>query len=64
MQQRWTLPRLMGYVRTWSATKRYIEQHGSDPVVELEAQVQPLWGPPQSERLVSWPLALRTGRKP
>lgn len=63
MQQHWPLPRLMGYVRTWSATKRYIERHGSDPVVELEARVEPLWGPPRSERLVSWPLALRTGRK-
>jgi SAM-dependent methyltransferase len=64
MRQRWSLSRLMGYVRTWSATKRYVEQHGSDPVVELEAQLQPRWGVPQSERLVSWPLALRTGRKP
>ena len=64
MQQRWSLPRLMGYLRTWSATKRYVEQQDSDPVVELEAQLQPLWGAALRERPIGWPLALRTGRKP
>jgi SAM-dependent methyltransferase len=63
MQQRWPLARLMGYVRSWSATGRYVAQHGKDPVLELEAQLAPVWGEAQRERLVEWPLALRAGRK-
>ena len=43
---------------------RYIEQHGKDPVIELEAQLAPLWGDAPRERLVEWPLAVRVGRKP
>jgi SAM-dependent methyltransferase len=64
MHQRWSLPRLMGYLRSWSATGRYVEQYGEDPVVELEARLEPLWGEVQRERLIEWPLALRAGRKP
>jgi len=64
MQQEWPLPRLMGYARSWSATGRYIDQHGHDPVVDLEARLAPLWGDAQREWRVEWPLALRTGRKP
>jgi SAM-dependent methyltransferase len=64
MQQAWSFSRLMGYLRTWSATARYVQQHGKDPVLELEARLEPLWGDAQRERLVSWPLALLTGRKP
>ena len=64
MQQQWPLARLAGYIRSWSATGRYIDQHGHDPVTELEARLAPLWGEAQRERQVEWPLALRTGRKP
>jgi SAM-dependent methyltransferase len=64
MQQRWPLARLMGYVRSWSATGRYVEQHGKDPVVELQAQLAPVWGDAQRERLVEFPLAVRAGHKP
>jgi SAM-dependent methyltransferase len=64
MQQHWPLPRLMGYVRSWSATGRYMEQRGTDPVADLEAQLAPLWGDPQRARAVEWPLAVRVGRKP
>ncbi len=64
MQQQWPLPRLLGYVRSWSATGRYVEQHGSDPVAALEPQLGSVWGQPSTERLVEWPLTLRVGRKP
>lgn len=64
MQQRWSLARLMGYVRSWSATGRYIEHHGNDPVVELEARLEPIWGEAHRQLRVEWPLAVRVGRKP
>ncbi len=64
LEQRWTLPRLLGYLRSWSATGRYIERHGSDPVAALQAPLGRIWGEPDRERLIVWPLTLRVGRKP
>ncbi len=64
LEQRWTLPRVLGYVRSWSATGRYVERHGSDPVTALEASLGRVWGEPEREHLIQWPLSLRVGRKP
>ncbi len=58
----WTLPQMLGYLRTWSATWRYQAVHGADPVVALESQLAPLWGDPCERRAVRWPLAVRVGR--
>lgn len=63
MQERWECARLLGYLRTWSATGRYLEQTGRDPVTALEERLSPAWGDPHSVRVVTWPLALRVGRK-
>lgn len=62
METRWTLPELLGYFRSWSATARHIAATGRDPVAELAAQLEEIWGPPQQRRLEKWPLALRVGR--
>ncbi len=51
------------YVRTWSAVRRFVQQHGEDPVLELEAGLAHTWAP-GAERLVRWPLRLRAGRRP
>jgi SAM-dependent methyltransferase len=64
LEVRWSLPRLMGYVRSWSATGRYVERHGVDPVVALEGSLAAVWEDPARERLVRWPLLLRAGHKP
>lgn len=63
MQVSWERARLLGYLRTWSATGRYVEHVGRDPVEELETRLAPFWSDPHSVRTVSWPLALRVGRK-
>lgn len=62
LQVDWTLPQLLGYLRSWSATARYQAARGEDPVIALGAQLQPLWGDPARTRTVSWPLAIRAGR--
>lgn len=62
MSTDWSLPQLLGYVRSWSATGRYIEAVGVDPVIELGERLAPLWGDPDAARGVTWPLALRVGR--
>lgn len=62
METTWTLAQLLGYLRSWSATGRYIAAHGIDPVDVLEKELAPLWGDAQRTRRVSWPLSVRAGR--
>jgi SAM-dependent methyltransferase len=62
LRKLWTLPQLAGYMRSWSATDRYIERHGSDPVTEIERQMQALWGDPATTREISWPFRIFAGR--
>lgn len=61
MTLRWTLAHFAGYVRSWSATARYMQQHGHDPVSGLVRQLEPLWDQDEP-RLIRWPLAVRCGR--
>lgn len=64
MEEDWDLSQLLGYIRTWSATQRYRETVGRDPVEELERDVTPDWGDLASKRRIRWPLSLRVGRRP
>jgi SAM-dependent methyltransferase len=64
MEERWTLSQLLGYLRTWSATQRFREEVGHDPVDELERELAPRWGASSARRRIRWPVALRLGRKP
>jgi SAM-dependent methyltransferase len=59
----WTLPRLMAYLSTWSAVKRYQAECGCDPLPELMAELQPGWGDPDAALRLQWPLFLRVGRR-
>ena len=64
MEERWSISQLLGYLRTWSATQRFREQVGHDPVNQLERELAPHWGDVSRQRRVRWPLTLRVGRKP
>jgi SAM-dependent methyltransferase len=63
MAESWTFPQLLGYVGTWSATQRFRDVQGFDPVEELADKMTARWGE-KSHRSVRWPLTLRVGRKP
>ena len=58
----WTLPRLLDYLSTWSAVKRFQAARGHDPLPPLLAELAPLWGDPETARALQWPLFLRAGR--
>jgi len=60
----WDLPRLLGYLGTWSATLRAARATGKNPLRELEPRLQALWGDPREVHPVRWPLGLRVGRLP
>lgn len=62
MEEHWTLSQLLGYLGTWSATQRFREAQGFDPIAQLGNELGASWGDPMSSRLVRWPLSLRVGR--
>ena len=61
MNARLSLPDLLGYLRTWSATQRFIKDKGFDPVEDVTGKLSALWGEPEKELEVRWPLSLRVG---
>lgn len=56
----WTAEDMLGYLRTWSASQRYLKARGRDPVAFIERRLVRVWG--GGCREVSWPLNLRIGR--
>jgi SAM-dependent methyltransferase len=60
----WTFDQLLGYVRTWSSTARYIEQHGVDPVATLQPSLAAEWGDADRTRIIRWPIYIRAGKLP
>ena len=56
-----TLAELIGYVRTWSATARYVAEHGSAGLEALESELGRHWGDPACSRRVEAPMYLRAG---
>lgn len=57
----WTLPRLLDYLSTWSAVKRYQAEQTHDPLPALMAELLPAWGDSETARQLEWPLFLRVG---
>lgn len=56
----WTPAALQGYLTTWSAVQKYINDRGVNPVHKLMEEIMPLW---KGERMeVRFPLFLRCGR--
>ncbi|MDR9436591.1 MAG: class I SAM-dependent methyltransferase [Thiohalophilus sp.] len=64
IQAEWTLPEVIGYLATWSATQRYIADHNINPLIELEGQLSQHWGEATQTRAVYWPIHLLAGYKP
>jgi len=62
IEQSVTLDDVAGYIRTWSATRRFVQEQGHDPVDALVADLAQTWGAPQTSRLARWPVAMRIGR--
>lgn len=62
MRTEWPLAALLGYAGTWSATKRYRDARGVDPLPDLRRELSAAWGDPETRRAIAWPLAIRVGR--
>ncbi len=62
METNWTLPQLVGYFSSWSATNRYIKANGKNPIEPLTVELQRVWGDVNASRKIFWPLTVRIGR--
>jgi ubiquinone/menaquinone biosynthesis C-methylase UbiE len=63
MKASFTLEELAGYLGTWSATRRYIQATGQNPVPSLARELASAWGDGGARQEIAWPLSLRIGRK-
>lgn len=61
MSAEWSLARLLGYIATWSATRRAAEAGHGDRLTHFAAALTDLWGDPALPRSVRWPLTVLAG---
>ena len=59
MVANWQVEQLLGYLRTWSATERFMAAEKRDPLENVETKLRQRWGP--QHRRVVWPLTVRVG---
>jgi SAM-dependent methyltransferase len=64
MSANWTLADTLGYLNTWSATRRFVKERGFNPVDRLAPELAAAWGDANERRAVSWDLFLKVGRLP
>lgn len=62
MVMHWGVDQLLGYLRSWSATQRYMKANDKDPVSVVEADLRAKWGAGAQARDVTWLFHLRAGR--
>ena len=58
----WTLAQYLAYLRSWSATQRFLKATGRDAIAEISVAMAQAWGDPETVRTVTWPMAMRAGR--
>ena len=58
MTVEWNLQQILGYLGTWSATRRYIVDNSLDPLKLISDSLATAWGDELQTRPVRWPLTL------
>jgi ubiquinone/menaquinone biosynthesis C-methylase UbiE len=59
---RWNMYELLGFMRTWSGVKKFIEDHNEDPVLKIVDVLEREWGNPESKKELTFPLYTRIGK--
>ena len=62
IEEPWDFDRFIPYFGTWSATVRYRQATGHDPLELVGEEMARAWGDPAQVRTVRWPLMMRAGR--
>jgi SAM-dependent methyltransferase len=58
----WNFEQVMGYVSSWSATTRYRQAVGQDPLPQLRATLGPAWPGEGTRVTIGMPIGLRVAR--
>jgi SAM-dependent methyltransferase len=58
----WTLEDLVAILGTWSASQRFVQARGREPLDEILDDLTLSWGDPMTPRHFEWPLFMRVGR--
>ena len=58
----WSLPELLGYMRSWSAVERCIGVTKTSPLNRVHGQLGNVWGSPNAKQRVRWPMTVRVAR--
>lgn len=61
IEERWDLGRLLAYLETWSAARRYREAHGLPATHTIRDELAAAWGDPERARAVRLPVTIRMG---
>ena len=62
LEQNWSLGDFLGYIDTWSAVRAAEGAMGRAPLETFADMLRDVWGPPDSRRIIRWPLSMRLGR--
>ncbi len=62
IEREWNLEALLGYLSTWSATRRAIADGHADILNQFGQRLQTLWGDADAAKKVTWPVNMRVGR--
>ncbi|MDB5273019.1 MAG: methylase involved in ubiquinone/menaquinone biosynthesis [Chitinophagaceae bacterium] len=60
-RENWSLEQFIGYLGTWSAVQRYIEEKGHNPLALIEEDLLRVWKKGES-KTVTFPILLRVGK--
>lgn len=63
MRTKWTLDELLGYLETWSSSRRFREAQGHFATDAIREELTALWGD-EVRRVVHWELTVFVRRKP
>lgn len=61
IQKDLTLQELSGHFRSWSATQKFIDKYGKNPIEELEKNLSECWMSGEKKE-ITWKLILKVGR--
>ena len=62
MKMSWTLPELLAYMHTWSATRQCMQQQGTKFFEALGDNLLPVWGDPQQKKEITMNFHIIAGR--
>lgn len=62
IQKDLNLRELLGHFRSWSATQKYMDTYGRNPIEQLEQNITEYWQNKEDKKEVVWKLILKVGR--